>query len=388
MPVELARFDVELPDMQTFNNPDEVMRRAIELAARGAGSVEPNPLVGAVIVDDNLQLIGEGWHERFGGPHAEVQALADAAGGARGGTLFVTLEPCCHFGKTPPCVDAILSAGLRKVVIGIQDPFPAVAGQGIEKLRAAGLEVTVGQLANDVRRLTAPFCKLVVTGRPFVIAKWAMSLDGKLATSSGASKWISNAASRKVVHALRGRMDAIAVGIGTALADDPLLTARPTGPRTATRIVFDSQARLPLESQLIRTVNQAPVIVVYGPQADRDRVARLRDAGAEVLESGSMDSGAGAGRPDPAALLAELGQRRMTNLLIEGGAELLGAFFDRRLIDEVHVFIAPKLLGGDGARSPLGGVGRPSPSEFPDLDQPEVENLNGDVYVHGQLRGP
>jgi diaminohydroxyphosphoribosylaminopyrimidine deaminase / 5-amino-6-(5-phosphoribosylamino)uracil reductase len=373
------------PAMQTFANPEEVMRRAIEIAARGAGRVEPNPLVGAIIVDEDLHLIGEGWHEQFGGPHAEVMALAIAGSRARGGTLFVTLEPCCHFGKTPPCVDAILAAGLHRVVIAMQDPFPQVAGRGIEKLRAAKLDVSVGLQEDEARRLTAPFCKLVASGLPYVHAKWAMSLDGRIATASGASKWISNAASRQVVHVLRGRMDAIAVGVGTALADDPLLTARPAGPRTATRIVFDSRARLPVESQLIRTIDQAPVLVVCSSLASRDQVARLRDAGAEVLEVGSAAPNADAGRPDPAALLAELGRRKMTNLLLEGGAELLGTFFDRRLIDEVHVFIAPKLLGGVGAKSPLGGIGRSSPSDLPDLDHAQTENLDGDLYIHGQL---
>jgi diaminohydroxyphosphoribosylaminopyrimidine deaminase/5-amino-6-(5-phosphoribosylamino)uracil reductase len=371
--------------MQTFANPDEVMRRAIELASRGAGCVEPNPLVGAVIVDDKLQLIGEGWHERFGGPHAEVHALAQAGERARGATLFVTLEPCCHFGKTPPCVDAILAAGLRSVVIGIQDPFPQVAGRGIERLRAAGLEVTVGTCEVAARRLTAPFSRLVTTGRPYVHAKWAMSLDGRIATRSGASKWISNTASRSVVQTLRGRMDAIAVGIGTALADDPLLTARPAGPRTATRIVFDSRARLPVESQLIRTIAQAPVLVVCGPQADRIQLTRLRSAGAEVLEAGVGNSATGGTRPDPAAVLAELGRRRMTNLLVEGGSELLGDFFDRSLVDEVHVFIAPKLLWGADAVSPIGGAGRTIPPDLPDLDHPQIENLEGDIYLHGPL---
>jgi diaminohydroxyphosphoribosylaminopyrimidine deaminase/5-amino-6-(5-phosphoribosylamino)uracil reductase len=372
-------------DLQ-FASGEDAMRRAIALAARGIGFVEPNPAVGSVIVDDQLRLIGEGWHERFGGPHAEVVALAQAGERARGATLYVTLEPCCHYGKTPPCTEAVIAAGIKKIVVGMPDPFPQVAGKGIERLRAAKVDVEVGLLEPEVRRLTAPFRKLVETGRPYVHAKWAISLDGRIASHSGQSKWISNAASRAVVHQLRGRMDAIAIGIGTALADDPLLTARPPGPRVATRIVFDSRARLPVDSQLVRTVNQAPLLIVTGPQAPREKIERLRNHGVDVLESGSSPSAAAMGHPDPVAVLNELGRRRMTNVLVEGGSQLLGPFFDRQLIDEVHVFIAPKLLGGAGAKSPLAGTGRPAPPELPDLEHPAIEILDGDVYIHGPLR--
>jgi diaminohydroxyphosphoribosylaminopyrimidine deaminase/5-amino-6-(5-phosphoribosylamino)uracil reductase len=369
-----------------FASREDAMRRAIELARRGIGLVEPNPPVGAVVVDDQLRLVGEGWHERFGGPHAEVQALTQSGPAARGKTLFVTLEPCCHFGKTPPCVDAIIAAGVRRVVVGMQDPFPQVAGQGIARLREAKIDVDVGFLEPEARRLAAPFCKLVETGLPYVHAKWAMSLDGRIAARTGQSKWISNEASRAVAHKLRGRMDAIAIGIGTALADNPLLTARPAGLRVATRIVFDSEARLPLESQLVRTVGTASLLVVVGPRAPTEGVSRLRGQGVEVFEGGSHDSANGGDSPDPRAILAELGRRRMTNILVEGGSQLLGAFFDAQLIDEVHVFIAPKLLGGEAARSPLAGSGRPAPTELPDLENPEIEVLDGDVYVHGPLR--
>jgi diaminohydroxyphosphoribosylaminopyrimidine deaminase/5-amino-6-(5-phosphoribosylamino)uracil reductase len=362
------------------------MRRAIALAGRGIGFVEPNPAVGAVIVDDRLRLIGEGWHERFGGPHAEVGALAQAGERARGATLYVTLEPCCHFGKTPPCTEAVIAAGIKKVFVGMPDPFPQVAGKGIERLRAARVNVEVGLLEPEVRRLTAPFRKLVETGRPYVLAKWAMTLDGRIASQSGASKWISNAASRAVVHQLRGRMDAIVIGIGTALADDPLLTARPAGPRVATRIVFDSRARLPVDSQLVRTVNQAPLMIVTVPQAPRDNIERLRNKGVEVFECGPSPSATAAGHPDPVPVLNELGRQRMTNLLVEGGSELLGAFFDGQLVDEAHVFIAPKLMGGADAKSALGGAGRPAPPELPDLEHAAIEVLDGDVYIHGRLR--
>jgi diaminohydroxyphosphoribosylaminopyrimidine deaminase/5-amino-6-(5-phosphoribosylamino)uracil reductase len=371
-------------DLQ-FASAEDVMRRAIALAGQGIGFVEPNPAVGAVIVDDQLRLIGEGWHERFGGPHAELAALAQAGARARGSTFYVTLEPCCHFGKTPPCTEAVIAAGIKKVVIAMQDPFLQVAGKGIERLRAAKIDVEVGLLEPEVRRLTAPFRKLVETGRPYVHVKWAMTLDGRIASHGGQSKWISNAASRAVAHQLRGRMDAIVIGIGTALADDPLLTARPPGPRVATRVVFDSRARLPVDSQLVRTLEQAPLLVVTGPEAPPENIDRLRNKNVEVFECGSSP-GAGAKRPDPAEVFTELGRRRMTNVLVEGGSELLGALFDHRLIDEAHVFIAPKLLGGADAKSALGAAGRPAPLELPDLESPAIEILDGDVYIHGRLR--
>lgn len=366
-------------------SPEDVMRRALELARRGIGLVEPNPPVGAVLVDAGLQLLGEGWHERFGGPHAEIAALAQAGARARGATLFVTLEPCCHVGKTPPCTEALIAAGIKKCFVAMRDPFPQVAGRGIERLREAGIEVEVGLLGAEARRVAAPFCKLVETGLPYVHAKWAMTLDGRIASPTGASKWISNPASRAIVHRLRGRMDAIVVGIGTVLCDDPLLTARPAGPRIAARILFDSQARLPHDSQLASTADRVPVMVVTGPGASRERLDKLRALGVEICECPTAP-GADSSRPDPGALLAELGRRRMTNVLVEGGGELLGSFFDRQLIDEYHVFVAPKLLGGSGSKSPLAGTGRASPSEFPDIADAEIEILDGDIYIHGPAR--
>src|SRR5262249_38708583 len=224
------------------------MQLALELAERGRGAVEPNPLVGAVVVRDG-RLVGEGWHQRYG----EAHALAAAGAAAQGATLYVTLEPCCHYGKTPPCTEAVLRAGVGRVVAAMLDPFPPVSGQGVARLRAVGVTVEVGLGEAEARRLNAPYLKLLATGRPYVHAKWAMTLDGKICTRTGDSKWISGEASRRRVHELRGRMDAILVGIGTALADDPLLTARPPGPRIATRIVLDSRGRLPASAQLVRT---------------------------------------------------------------------------------------------------------------------------------------
>ena len=354
------------------------MRRALELAERGRGYVEPNPLVGAVIVRDG-QMVGEGWHQRYGEAHAEVHALAAAGPAARGATLYVTLEPCCHVGKTPPCTDAVMRAGVERVAAAMADPFPQVAGHGAALLRSAGISVEIGLGETEARRLNAPYLKLLATGRPYVHAKWAMTLDGKIASRTGDSKWISNEASRRIVHALRGRMDAIIVGIGTVLADDPLLTARPAGPRTPARVVLDTKGRIPTKSQLVRTAKAAPTIVVTAGAAPR--TSELRDLGCEVLSLSPSD-----GRPDVRALLDELGRRRMTNVLVEGGSKVLGAFLDAAALDEAHVFIAAKLLGGEQAATPLGGAGHATIAEALTLADCRVEMVEGDFYLHGPTR--
>jgi diaminohydroxyphosphoribosylaminopyrimidine deaminase / 5-amino-6-(5-phosphoribosylamino)uracil reductase len=261
---------------------EQFLSRALELAEQGRGYVEPNPMVGCVIVRDG-KVIGEGWHEKFGGPHAEINALSKVDDAARGAELFVSLEPCCHHGKTPPCVEAVINAGIARIVVGAVDPNPQVTGQGIARLREAGINVDVCENHRTAQKLIAPFAKHITTGQPWVIAKWAMTLDGKLATHTGSSQWISSEASRQLVHKIRGQMDAILIGRVTAERDDPQLTARPAGPRTATRIVLDSEASLSLDSQLVRTISQAPLIVVARETAIPTQVARLRDYGVEVL---------------------------------------------------------------------------------------------------------
>jgi diaminohydroxyphosphoribosylaminopyrimidine deaminase/5-amino-6-(5-phosphoribosylamino)uracil reductase len=363
----------------TFTASDEaVMRRAIELAARGRGFVEPNPQVAAVVTaaGDPNRIVGVGWHQHFGGPHAEVIALAAAGGAARGGTLFVTLEPCCHHGKTPPCTDAILAAGVARVVVAAGDPFPQVAGRGIESLRQAGVVVETGLCEAEAMRLTAPFRKLVTHGRPWVIAKWAMSLDGRLTVAAGHDRWISSPESRALVHDLRSRIDAVAIGIGTALADDPLLTVRmtdlaATGPRRPLRIVLDSLARLPLESRLVQTARDTPLLVSVGPAAPADRVAALTAAGVEVWKGTDPDHAVRLGH-----LLDDLGRRRITNLLVEGGSELLAAFFAAGAVDEVWAFVAPKILGGPA------GIGTAVPA-MPPLAIEEVARPGGDILIRG-----
>jgi diaminohydroxyphosphoribosylaminopyrimidine deaminase/5-amino-6-(5-phosphoribosylamino)uracil reductase len=358
------------------------MRRALELAQRGEGSVEPNPMVGAVVVRDEV-VVGEGWHQRYGGPHAEVFALREAGERARGATLYVTLEPCCHHGKTPPCTDAVLRAGIARVVAAQADPYPEVAGRGAETLRAAGIEVEVGVCEAEARAVNAPYRKLLARGQPWVHAKWAMTLDGRIATRTGDSRWISNEVSRARVHSLRGRMDAIVVGMGTVLADDPQLTARPPGPRTALRVVLDSQGRLPVGCNLVKTAREVPTLVATTALMAGERRRELEALGCEVVEFPAEQN-----RVVLDAVLAELGRRRATNLLVEGGGIVLGGFRDAGAIDEVHVFVAPRIVGGAGAAAPVLGVGVERIAEALTLAEHRVEVLEGDVYIRGRVGRP
>ncbi len=368
----------------TRTHDEALMHRALELARRGTGYVEPNPAVGAVVADDQGQIVGEGWHERFGGPHAEVNALAAAGPAARGASLFVTLEPCCHFGKTPPCSKAVIAAGVRRVVIAAADPAVHGAGSGVDELKAAGIEVEVGLLGEQGQRLIAPFTRLMTRGLPWVHAKWAMTLDGKIATTTGSSQWITNPSSRAIVHELRGRMDAIVTGIGTAVADDPLLTARPAGPRTAARVVLDSQCRLSIDSQLVRSALGVPLLVITTEFAPHDRVENLRQSGVEVL----VVPASAQRQPDLLEVARELGRRRMTNVLVEAGGQVLGSFFDHGLVNEVHAFVAPKLVGGQSAPSPIGGNGIGSMTRALQVSSQDIRTLDGDVYLHGDITSP
>jgi diaminohydroxyphosphoribosylaminopyrimidine deaminase/5-amino-6-(5-phosphoribosylamino)uracil reductase len=324
-------------DTQLTGTDRAHLRRALELAEGGRGRVSPNPLVGAVVVGDG-EVLGEGVHAELGGLHAERAALADCAergNDPTGATMYVTLEPCAHQGRQPPCVEALLEAGISRVVIASDDPSEKAAGRGPGILRDGGVEVVLaaGEEATAARLLNQPFRKHARTGLPLVILKLAISLDGRTATAPGGSPWISGPESRALVHRWRAEADAIAVGIGTVLADDPLLTARDVdGARQPLRVVFDRRARLPLDSQLLRTLDVSPVLAVVGPEAD---AAALRDAGAEILVADGI-----------AAALADLGRRGITSLFLEGGATLAGAFAAAGEIDESRVFVAPVLLGG------------------------------------------
>jgi diaminohydroxyphosphoribosylaminopyrimidine deaminase/5-amino-6-(5-phosphoribosylamino)uracil reductase len=320
------------------------LSRALELAERGRGRVSPNPLVGAVVVREG-EILGEGFHVELGGLHAERAALADClerGNDPAGATMYVTLEPCAHQGRQPPCVEAILEAGVARVVIASEDPSEKAAGRGPGILRDGGVEVVfaAGAEAASARLLNQAFRKHARTGLPLVTLKLAMSLDGRTSTAAGDSSWISGELSRALVHRWRGESDAIAAGIGTVLADDPLLTARHPDARQPLRVVFDSQARLPLDSQLLQTLAQSPVLVVTAPEADSARLAALRDAGAEIL----VASGSTTGERISSAL-ADLGRREITSLFLEGGQTLASAFLAAGQIDESRTFIAPMLLG-------------------------------------------
>lgn len=355
------------------------MALALELARQGQGHVEPNPMVGCVIVRDS-QVLGRGWHQRFGEPHAEVNAIADCTASMANSTFYVTLEPCCHCGKTPPCVDAVIAARPARVVIAQQDPFPKVQGGGIARLLAAGISVEVGRLEDQARKLNAPYLKRQATGLPWIIAKWAMTLDGKIATRTGSSRWISGPAARERVHSLRGRVDGVMVGSQTAKLDDPMLTARPSGPRTAARIVVDSEASLSPQSKLARTAKDVLVIVAVGSRARSERLDQLAHAGCEILFCDAPDH---AGRI--MQLLAQLGTRGMTNILVEGGSQLIATLLEQKQIDEVHSYIAPKLIGGIAAPTPIGGVGLSEMTDAIALQDVETETLDDTLLIRGRI---
>jgi diaminohydroxyphosphoribosylaminopyrimidine deaminase/5-amino-6-(5-phosphoribosylamino)uracil reductase len=365
---------------RSFANHEDVqwMRIALLEAKKGRGLVEPNPMVGAVVVREK-RVVGSGYHERFGGPHAEINAINQAGGAAEGATLYVTLEPCCHHGKTPPCTDAIIASRISRVVIAMTDPFPVVNGRGLSALEASGLVVNTECEAAAARALNAPYLKRVTTGMPFVVAKWAMTLDGKTAVSSGDSRWISSDQSRTLVHELRGRMDGIVVGIGTVDSDDPLLTARPPGPRLPARIVLDSAGRLPISSQLVRTAREVPVLVAVSDRATKSSRKRLSDHGCEIIAV------PGTGRVNVGSLLTELGRRGMTNILVEGGGRVVGSFLDEGHVDAIEAFVAPVVEGGDHARSAVRGKGREFMGDSLRLRDVDISQVGGDVLIRGWL---
>jgi diaminohydroxyphosphoribosylaminopyrimidine deaminase/5-amino-6-(5-phosphoribosylamino)uracil reductase len=355
------------------------MRRALEMAARGQGYVEPNPMVGCVLVGPN-GVVGEGWHKQFGGDHAEIEALRVAGPRSRGATAYVTLEPCCHTGKTPPCTTALIAAGVSRVVAAMQDSFSAVNGRGLAELAAAGIEIEVGLLEKEARGLNAPYLKRLAVKRPWLIAKWAMTLDGKIATRTSESRWITGPAARQIGHQLRGRVDGILVGRGTASADDPMLMARPPGARRAARIVADTRATLASESKLVRTAYDAPVLVAAGSESSPADRQRLTDAGCYVF---ICDGATPAARLE--ALFDELGRREMTNILVEGGSRLLGSLWDADAIDELHVFIAAKLIGGSQSPSPIGGQGLSRMADVLPLIEPTTQFAGDDFYIHARV---
>jgi diaminohydroxyphosphoribosylaminopyrimidine deaminase / 5-amino-6-(5-phosphoribosylamino)uracil reductase len=355
--------------------------RSWGLTTHSHPGTSPNPLVGCVLLQGD-EVVGEGWHERAGGPHAEPLALAAAGERARGATAYVTLEPCDHHGRTPPCSEALIAAGVARVVVAARDPNPLVDGRGVERLRASGVEVAVGLLRDEAERQNAPFFTLQRLGRPWVRYKTAMTLDGKIATRTGQSRWITGEASRALVQRWRHEADVVAVGVSTVLLDDPRLTARIAGGRTPRKVVFDSVARTPLHAALFAPDGEgAPprVTIVVGPKAPTARVEALRERGAEVLASDD-----GRGRPDVTTALRALAADGATSLLLEGGGTLAWSFLEARAIDRVAWFVAPLLLGGKGA-SPLGGLGVARIDEAVTLADLRVERLGHDLLVEGDV---
>ena len=371
---------------EALTTDGELLGRAIELGRRGLGAVSPNPLVGAVIARDG-EILGEGWHDEYGGLHAERAAI-EACGGEvlEGATLYVSLEPCCHEGRQPPCTDAIIEAGIGRVVVASDDPTEKASGRGLGILRDEGIEVEVatGPVAARARLENQAFRKHARTGRPWVMFKSAMSLDGKVATRDGDSKWISCEQSRELTHRWRGEVDAVAVGIGTALADDPQLTARVPGARRQPRpVVFDSSARLPLDSRLVVQAPEVGLVVVVSRGAPRPAVEGLESAGAEVVVA--------AGENEPARVadaLTRLGELEspVTSMMLEGGPQLAGAFFDAGEIDDARFFIAPMLLGGASARDPLEGMGAGTIDEATRAIAVTSEQVGDDILVCARLR--
>jgi diaminohydroxyphosphoribosylaminopyrimidine deaminase/5-amino-6-(5-phosphoribosylamino)uracil reductase len=364
------------------------MRRAFELARRAEGRTSPNPMVGAVIVKDG-RVVGEGYHRRAGAPHAEIEALRAAGDSARGAAMYVTLEPCAHYGRTPPCADALIAAGLAEVYYAIDDPNPHVNGKAHAQLNAAGVVVRRGPCEDEARELNRPFFKHVMTGLPFVTAKFAMSLDGKIATRTGDSRWISNEAARRRAHELRNVTDAVLVGAGTVLADDPRLTTRlsprplqrgegggegPSDVHHPLRIVADSRGRAPLLSGIFDPALPGRTVLATTAVAPSKHCAELTARGVEVWTLPADRQG----RVSLPALLGEIGRRGMLTLLVEGGSELLGAFFAEKLVDRVWAVIAPLIIGGRNAPGPVGGSGIEALALATRMCRLQVEMINSD----------
>lgn len=362
----------------------EMMNKALALAQRGQGCASPNPMVGAVVLDAQGQIVGQGWHQGPGTPHAEVIALDQAGDQARGGTLYVTLEPCSHHGRTPPCVDRVIAAGIRRVVAAMGDPNPLVDGRGFERLRQAGITVEVGLMEKEARLVNRAFVTWIVQKRPYVALKLAHSLDGNAATRTGDSQWITSPESRRHAHQVRANVDAIIVGIGTVLADDPLLTARPPdgAVRQPLRIIVDSQARLPQNARCLVEPGGQTWVAVSG-LAPKERVRGLESAGARVWVSPGEDM-----QVDLEALLSHLAQLEVTHLLVEGGPTLRGSFYDAELVDEVHAYIAPLLIGGRDALGSLLGEGRAELASATTLTDTRWQELGPDLYLYGRVPRP
>jgi len=361
---------------------EQFMHEALTLAAQARGRTSPNPMVGSVVVKDG-RVVGRGYHVRAGASHGEVVALEDASGQARGATLYVSLEPCCYYGRTPPCTKAIIAAGIRRVVAAMRDPNPLVSGKGLEELRQAGIEVKLPVLEAEATALNEVFIKYITTKRPFVLLKVAASLDGKIATVTGESRWITNERSRLLVHQLRDQVDAVMVGINTVLRDDPLLTTRLPGGggRDPMRIIVDSRLRLPCEARVLTASTAACTLIATTAEAPREKRLQLEAAGAKVL----VVEGDGPGVP-LGSLMEQLGTMQVSSILLEGGGELHSSALRVGIVDKVLYFLAPKLIGGRSAPPAIGGAGFARLEDAVTLERMHVRQLDGDLLIEGYVR--
>lgn len=358
------------------------MRRALELAKKGTGFTSPNPLVGAVIVKEN-RIIGEGYHKRYGGHHAEINAFNNATEDVRDATMYITLEPCAHHGKTPPCANAIVEKGIRNVIIGLRDPNPLVSGKGIKILKEAGIEVIEGVLEEEGRKLNEIFLKYITTDYPFVMMKTAMTLDGKIATRTNASKWITGELSRDYVHELRHKVSGIMVGIGTVLADDPSLTTRRKSGSGSdpVRIIVDSSARIPLKAKVLNLKSDAKTLIAVTEAADSEKLRKLEERGAEILFIPSKN-----GRVELKLLMMELGRRKIDSILLEGGSELNYSALEEEIVDKVYSFISPKIIGGNAAKTPVGGYGKETMEEAISLRFEAYHLFGDDIMLEAYIK--
>lgn len=361
-------------------NDDKYMELALALAKRGMGHVNPNPMVGAVIVK-NGSVIGQGWHQQYGGLHAERNALKDCRESPAGATLYVTLEPCCHYGKTPPCTEAILESGIRRVVVGALDPNPLVAGKGAAILRDNQVQVTTGVLEKECRHLIRMFSKFIATGRPFVRMKYAMTMDGKIATRTGQSQWITGEEARLSVQQARLECSAIMVGSHTVIQDDPALTCRIPGGRNPLRVICDTRLRTPLTANVIQTAASVPTLIATSCR-EKSRQQPYLDRQCTLLELPEV-----AGHIDLSRLMEELGRQTIDSVLLEGGGTLNWSALSQQIVDEVQVYIAPKLFGGTAA-TPVMGMGVGLPGEAFLLKQASISQIGGDYCIEGEVAYP
>ncbi|MCI9022498.1 MAG: bifunctional diaminohydroxyphosphoribosylaminopyrimidine deaminase/5-amino-6-(5-phosphoribosylamino)uracil reductase RibD [Eubacterium sp.] len=356
----------------------EYMQMALNYAEKGCGWTSPNPMVGAVIVKDG-RVIGKGWHEKYGQPHAERNALASCSEPPQGADMYVTLEPCCHYGKQPPCVEAVIEAGIRRVVIGSPDPNPLVSGKGVQILREHGIEVVQDVLRDKCDRLNEVFLHYIQTKRPFVVMKYAMTMDGKIAAYTGRSKWVTGEEARNHVQRQRHRYTAIMAGIGTVLADDPLLTCRIPGRKNPVRIICDSSLRIPLSAQIVATARKVPTIIA-ACSPDREKQAALEQAGCQVLVTAEKD-----GHVDLQQLMELLGAEQIDSILLEGGGTLNWAALQSGIVQKVQAYLAPKLFGGRAAKTPVDGTGVPDPADAFLLKDSVITKFGEDFLIEGRI---